>query len=200
MLLQRACNVAKTMGLHRRSDCLADMACADIDERQHLFWLLYTVDKDFSMVVGNAPYLQLYDCDCNMPPPNRTHYDQMQRVTSGRIKEKVYQLLYSASAEKGIQREAAIGELEAEVEQFSLQQDEADSEDDNSGWRGKPFLRVEMKFIYYHMRVMILRCSVDGTRRSKCQEAARQSIKLMAKIRIAKTTVGGFMVLRRYGT
>ena len=184
------------MGLHRQSENTTNINCAQADERRHLFWVLYTIDKDFSLVIGNSPNLPLYDCD--VPTPNRTFSDQTQRAQSAIMKENIYRLLYSASAKDKTQREQAVTQLENEMGDFVKKQNAVDQEEVNSGWRGKPFLKVEMEYICYHMRVMILRCSEDPTKRTRCLEAARNSIRQMKMIRIAKTTVGGHMVLRRY--
>ena len=198
MLLDRTCFLAKTMGLHQQRQTDTSTSNGDIQARRFLFWLLFTLDKDLSILLGSPPSLPLYDCDVAMP--DRVSSDQYQRIQACIIQERVYVLLYSASStmKSSEQREQAIAELNLDLDNFETFQSQADPEDPMSGWRGKPFLNLEMKFIYHQLRVMVLRCSEKAENKQRCLAESRQSMIYISKIRLAKTTIGGSMVLRRY--
>lgn len=196
MLLDRSCWLAKIMGLHQPQTAGQDKS-SDEEQRRCVFWLLFTLDKDLSFLVGAPPSLPLFDCDVPMPATVST--DQHHRLRACIVQERIYALLYSATGRKKSQheREQAVVELEADLDRFERLQSEADPEDPISGWRGKLFLRLEIQYIYHQLRVAVLRCSRDPAKRVRCLEEARLGISNVAKIRVAKATVGGHMVLRR---
>lgn len=197
MLFDRTCCLAQRIGLHRQQP-VNQSSPEFTQDREALFWLLFTVDKNFSLLLGTPVRLPLYDCD--VPMPTSLSSEQTQRVQACIIQERIYVMLYSASCSQKTpeQREQAVSELEADLDNFRRLQEQADHEEAAPAWRGKPFLELEMKFIYHQLRVMVLRCSTDSTKKQRCLDEARQSITNLSKIRRARTTIGGSMVLRRY--
>ena len=131
--------------------------------------------------------------------PSQMSSDQYQRLVSCTIEERIYGLLYSSASIRKTQqqREEAIVELDADLDKFEGLQAQADPKDSMSGWRGRPFLQLEMKFIHHQLRVMVLRCSTKPENKQRCLAEARRSIATLSNIRVAKTTIGGSMVLRR---
>lgn len=197
ILLNHACYVAMSMGLHQERSVNSNLNAVQIDERRYVFWTLFTIDKEVSMLMGFPPGLPSYDCDVLIP--NILSSDYRCRIRGTMIRDKTYTALYSAAAiqKNEVQKEEAIKSLEEELHQYLQMLDQDDPEDINSGWAGETFLRLELRFAYYFGRVMVLRQSNNPEKRKLSLEEARNCIEFMTKIRVAKTTVGGFMVLRR---
>ncbi|KAI5803346.1 fungal-specific transcription factor domain-containing protein [Peziza echinospora] len=135
MLICQACRLAQAMGLHRRIDPerTANLSSDDITNRISLFWMLYVLDKSFSLSFGRTSCFQDFDCDVELPPttdkpflngsvsncfePN--HFRAM--VEMARLQSLVYKKLYSVkgSSRKGIpgmeETEKTVWELDAKL-------------------------------------------------------------------------------------
>lgn len=75
------------------------------DQKLLIFWMLYIIDKNLSLRLGQAPFLQDYDLDLPLPhvdpsdplnPLGRTHL----WVVAASVTSLVYQQLYSPGALK----------------------------------------------------------------------------------------------------
>lgn len=115
MLTCQACRLAQAMGLHRRVDPLSHtLSPADIELRRYLFWMLYILDKSFSLSFGRTSCFQDYDCDVEVPSLNEVPSNPdmeppdimacfhpeyfVASVKLAKLQSAVYKKLYSARA------------------------------------------------------------------------------------------------------
>ncbi|KJK60711.1 fungal transcription factor regulatory middle homology region [Aspergillus parasiticus SU-1] len=101
--LSLAFNMCQTIGLHRNSTTKGD-ASTLAETKRHVFWLLYTIDKNISLNLGFTSHFQDHDIDANLFTPSDHHqyrsWDLMTLVTAefATIQGRVYDELYSISA------------------------------------------------------------------------------------------------------
>lgn len=195
--MNQACFVAKSMGLHRQKYTGGELAAEDIDARRRIFWCLFTIDKDVSLLLGTPPNLHHYDCD--VPYPIQVSYDLLRRLDASLILGKVYIMLYSASAGRAATEmiEHNIDELVRDLAHFQRAVDIGPTNDTDPMKRAWQFLVLEHKHTIHHARLMVLRRSSQRDKYEQRLSEARQCIKMITRLHVVRTTVGGFMVLRR---
>lgn len=183
------CFVAKAIGLHRQ--CVQDLTPAEIEERRRVFWAVFTLDKELSLVLGLAPCLPSYDCDVDFP--QSASPSSLFRARFSQWMEKMYASLYSAAAAKKDQPT-----IERDIKQLETELQELEACDILKKSTDNTFLHCESRYIYHLGSVMILRPSKDEERNKRCVEEAYTCIEYLTQIPKSNTTIGGFMVLRRY--
>lgn len=186
------------MGLHEERYGITDLTAEDIDDRRRVFSCLFIVDKDVSMLFGTPPNLHYHDCDVTYPL--HSTYDYRLRLDSGLIVGKVYSKLYSPAATRvSLEKlEYNVDNLLGDIDNFQRAIDNfSPKETESMHHRAWQFLRLEQKHFVHHARLMVLRRSSQPPKYARRLLEARQCIRTIAKIRAARTTVGGFMVLRR---
>ncbi|KAF7595392.1 hypothetical protein BBP40_006386 [Aspergillus hancockii] len=108
--LSLAFNMCQTIGLHRNCTTKSDSS-ALAETKRHVFWSLYTIDKNISLNLGFASHFQDHDIDTELfAPSNHEQYrswDLMTLVTVqfATIQGRVYDDLYSASAARASDQE-----------------------------------------------------------------------------------------------
>lgn len=91
------------MGYHRNSELKNDPFPV-AEEKRHVFWRLYMVDKNLSLNLGRTSHFQDHDIDCGifMPSTDSHQYpwDLMAHVIIkfSAVQGRVYDKLYSVSA------------------------------------------------------------------------------------------------------
>ncbi|RVD87319.1 uncharacterized protein DFL_001561 [Arthrobotrys flagrans] len=111
-----------TLGYHRERSLKSDPPNV-ADEKRHLFWSLYGVDKNLSLTLGRASNFQDFDIDTEYFSVSKTEgiapWDQasIAFISLGRLQGMVYDQLYSATALKKSQaeRHALISDLDAQL-------------------------------------------------------------------------------------
>lgn len=93
-MFDRACQVAKHMGLQERG-VVGDAPSSTEIERRNLLWLLYSVDKQRVFIRGSPCRLYLFECDMNLPtdPSSVTAHLHLACLL-----EEVYKQLHSPQA------------------------------------------------------------------------------------------------------
>lgn len=186
------------MGLHEERYGITDLTAKDIDDRRRVFSCLFIVDKDVSMLLGTPP--NLHNHDCHIAYPLHATYDYRLRLDSGLIVSKVYSRLYSPAATRvSLEKlEYSVDDLLGDLDNFQRAIDNVSpKETDSMHHRAWQFLRLEQKHFVHHARLMVLRRSNQPSKYARRLLEARHCIRTIGKIRAARTTVGGFMVLRR---
>ncbi|QMW30354.1 hypothetical protein G4B84_005689 [Aspergillus flavus NRRL3357] len=103
--LSLAFNMCQTVGLHRSSTTKGDPSTL-AETKRHVFWLLYTIDKNISLNLGFTSHFQDHDIDTDLFTPSDHHqyrsWDLMTLVTAefATIQGRVYDELYSISASR----------------------------------------------------------------------------------------------------
>ncbi|OAA58076.1 Transcription factor [Niveomyces insectorum RCEF 264] len=221
-LLNQACFVAKAKGLHRqRRHAQEDQepVTDDVDEQRRVFWCLFTIDKDVALLLGQPPNLHHYDCA--VPYPVHVSYEYLRRLDCSVVLGKIYLLLYSsaaAAADHGHddghghghghdydhdhgptspRREDDVDALLADLDTIQHAVENVPPRDLDRMHRSWQFLVLEHKHTLHHARLLVLRRSTDAAKYDRRLVEARRCIKTLSRLRVARTTVGGFMVLRR---
>ncbi|KAK6331906.1 hypothetical protein TWF718_002444 [Orbilia javanica] len=111
-----------TLGYHRERSLKSDPP--DVaDEKRHLFWSLYGVDKNLSLTLGRASNFQDYDIDTEYFSVSKSEgiapwdHASIAFISLGRLQGMVYDQLYSATALKKSQaeRHALISNLDEQL-------------------------------------------------------------------------------------
>ncbi|KAF5864555.1 hypothetical protein ETB97_007387 [Aspergillus alliaceus] len=103
--LSLAFNMCQTIGLHRNSTTKDDPFTL-AETKRHVFWLLYTIDKNISLNLGFTSHFQDHDIDADFFTPSEHQqyrpWDLMTLVTAefATIQGRVYDELYSISASR----------------------------------------------------------------------------------------------------
>jgi hypothetical protein len=103
--LAAAFNMCQMMGYHR-SSALNDDPVPLREAKRHVFWSLYTIDKNLSLNLGVTSHFQDHDIDVEHFTPSRNPqlrpWDLMALVIIrfSAFQGQVYDKLYSASASK----------------------------------------------------------------------------------------------------
>ncbi|KAF3129888.1 hypothetical protein TWF594_010651 [Orbilia oligospora] len=111
-----------TLGYHRERSLKSDPQNI-ADEKRHLFWSLYGVDKNLSLTLGRASNFQDFDIDTEYFTVSSVEgiapwdHASIAFVSLSRLQGMVYDQLYSATALKKSQaeRHALIGNLDAQL-------------------------------------------------------------------------------------
>ncbi|KAE8389375.1 hypothetical protein BDV23DRAFT_184453 [Aspergillus alliaceus] len=93
----QACQVSRSIGLHRRSTKERETHT----EQTNVFWSLFIVDKHAAFISGKACLLPSYDCSVALPylSSNQTLAEYFAaRIRLSYLLEQLYQVLYSADA------------------------------------------------------------------------------------------------------
>ncbi|KAL4894949.1 hypothetical protein BDV59DRAFT_174179 [Aspergillus ambiguus] len=197
-LLNLTCFVAKSIGLHEQRGVHDGLSADDMDERKRVFSCLFIVDKDVSMLLGTPPNFHHQDCDVECP--RDATYDYRLRLDSSILFGKVYNKLYSPAVARASLPtvERSIDDLLADLDNFQCAIDNGSpSEMDSMSQRAWKFLKLEQRHFVHHARLMVLRRSSLPAKYAQRLTEARQCIETIARVRAARPTVGGFMVLRR---
>jgi hypothetical protein len=102
LALGHACVIAKQMGLHREQYPGEGEPIEFFEERQLVFWVLYTLDKSLSLTLGR--HCALPTCECSTPLPNAVGVgDGATQTALARIQlacnqEQIFIKLFSAAA------------------------------------------------------------------------------------------------------
>lgn len=112
--------MCQTLGFHR-STTLKDDESSAAEAKRHVFWFLYTIDKNISLNIGFTSHFQDHDIDADLfkpsSRPSQRPWDLMALVTVefATIQGRVFDQLYSVGAINGTDEKRATA-----VQQLSL--------------------------------------------------------------------------------
>jgi hypothetical protein len=175
----------------------AESSFEKLNERRLLFWCLFTVDQDASLLLGTPPNFHLHDCDVQYP--EITTYDFKRRIDTALVTSKIYSALYSPGAYRTTtqQMETCIEELYEELDRLRSMISHVSAEDIGPMGRSWQFLMLEQIHTIHHAKLMTMRKSTKPELYEQRLTEARQCIRTLGKLHGARPSVGGFMVLRR---
>jgi hypothetical protein len=189
-LLSQAARSAQALGLHRRGKPQPGTSRRQVEERKNLFWCIYVLDKQMSLLFGRSACLPDYDCDVELPTDdgsNVFYKNTIAEIAMARIQSAIYVRLYSAQAAAQSQHdlEIAILELDREVDAWWEEHGEiTDYERKGSPFRAIDYYEhVHLKFTYYTGVTLINRMarpgmSIYASSEQKALDSARAAIKL----------------------
>jgi hypothetical protein len=182
------------MGLHRRGRHTNNDS--SLAERQNLFWSLFVIDKNLSLLTGKSARLPWYDCDVQLPQPGPSDLPQSYFVSRAKlaiIQEQVYSSLYSADAmrQTELAREQAIMRLSDKLQQWLHDHDRILSKKEFSVDE-EPIQHVGLELLILcdmHV-VMVCRQSRVAPNLTKCYHASRKVMEKLHKL-VQKTEFRG---------
>ncbi|QSS49462.1 C6 transcription factor [Histoplasma capsulatum var. duboisii H88] len=180
--LSVAFDMCQSMGYHSNSELKSDPFPVS-EEKRHIFWRLYMVDKNLSLNLGRTSHFQDHDIDCGifMPStdPHQHPWDLMTHVIIkfSAIQGRVYDKLYSVSASRSPPEEKM-----RVMEQLSTELIEVRNElleiDVSGGYYAESLQGIAAcaEFITYSVLTVIYRAQMSPNAMaisSKCLEAAK---------------------------
>lgn len=101
LFIQQACALALGMGLHHESGLFQDQQSDEACERRNLYWTLFILDKNWSLVKGKPCYLPSSETSIALPEESESVLCRdyfLARIKLAQIQEDIYIKLYSARA------------------------------------------------------------------------------------------------------
>lgn len=102
-LVSTGARLAQSLGYHREAE-VARGPADQADEKRHVFWMLYMIDKIMSLNLGRASSFPDYDIDVEIFAPNQDPkfwaWDNVliAFIELCRLQGQMYEVLYSARA------------------------------------------------------------------------------------------------------
>ncbi|KAK1145234.1 hypothetical protein N8T08_004387 [Aspergillus melleus] len=184
--LSLAFNMCQTLGFHR-SSTLKDDDSPAAEAKRHVFWSLYTIDKNISLNIGFTSHFQDHDIDADLfrpsNKPTQHPWDLMAIVTVefAAIQGRVFDQLYSVGAinETDEKRARAVQQLSLDL---IAVRDRLVAIDVSSGLYADSLhgMAACADFIAYSVMTVIYRAQSRPTDAmavsSQCYEAARLAL------------------------
>ncbi|KAI9035861.1 transcription factor domain-containing protein [Aspergillus affinis] len=184
--LSLAFNMCQTLGFHR-SSTLKDDESPAAEAKRHVFWSLYTIDKNISLNIGFSSHFQDHDIDADLfkpsNKPSQRPWDLMAIVTVefAAIQGRVFDQLYSVGAmnETDDKRARAVQQLSLDL---IAVRDRLVAIDVSSGLYADSLhgMAACADFIAYSVMTVIYRAQSRPTDAmavsSQCYEAARLAL------------------------
>ena len=207
LLLNQACFVAKSMGLHQQNTIALDHTSEESIERNHTFWALYIMDKTISLTMGQYCCLPMYDCDVVKPthdPSNPFYEHFVARVELAAIQEDSYQMLYSSQARRrgDFGQSNSISRLDQKLALgASRHEDLREDKPDNSGTISPPnpmhsFASTVLGYHFYMTRLLVHRAGKRTSDQRQCCSDSRACIRLLQRLN-ADYTAGACAIMSR---
>ncbi|KAL2359088.1 hypothetical protein RJZ56_008078 [Blastomyces dermatitidis] len=180
--LSIAFDMCQSMGYHSNSELKNDPFPV-AEEKRHVFWRLYMIDKNLSLNLGRTSHFQDHDIDCGVfipsTDPHQSPWDLMAHVIIkfSAIQGRVYDRLYSVSASQSSPEEKM-----RVMEQLSIELIEVRNEllriDVSGGYYADSLqgMAACAEFITYSVLTVIYRAQMSPNAMSissKCLEAAK---------------------------
>lgn len=187
LLFEQACQLALEAGLHLENDGTMVYTPEEIKERRGLFWTLYILDKNLSLVKGRSHYISLQGSSIPLPASNGTNSEStlelffLARIRLAMIQEQVFLKLYSANEIKRQQQSVnSITVLDSLLRHWY---------DEHKALLDKAFLNgshsalsLEILFHYQNTRILVLRCFDEISYQAACVGPCRESLMLLQNL------------------
>jgi len=190
------------MGLHRRGQHTTNDN--SLAERQNLFWSLFIIDKNLSLLTGKSARLPWYDCEVQLPEPSQSDLPQSYFVSRARlsiIQEQVYSSLYSADAlrQTELVREQAIVRLSDKLQQWLHDHARLLSKKEFLGDK-EPMqhLGLELSILCGMHLIMVCRQARTAASLNKCYQTSREVMEKLYQLAQRTELRGKEASLRRY--
>lgn len=193
-LLSQAARSAQALGLHRRGKPQQSASRVHDEERKALFWCIYILDKEMSLVFGRSASLPEFDCDVELPVDdgrNPFFKNFLAEIELARIHSSIYIRLYSAQAAMQSEHDLGVAILELDREVDGWWERWSDTVNylnkDRSFKTIDLFEHVQLKFGYYSSVTLINRIARPGMAeyaqsQRKALESARAAIKMTMEV------------------
>ena len=199
--LRQACQVAKEMALHRQRADFSGQDSAQTQERRDLFWALYVVDKNLSLISGSACSL-LYN-DCDVPYPEEDKYTLKHhfkaRIQLAQIQEQVHTALYAPSSLRWSDpsRRGEIHQLTQSLQRWSETYEPMINPYCSISPETRVLLDDELAFGFFNTQALVMRQVRTPVAQRQCLDKSTKSIKILAQMFFSRRSDPGTHVPRR---
>ena len=208
LLLQQACFVAKSIGLHQHNGLSADRSPAEKSQRIRVFWTLYIIDKSITSMIGQSCYMPMFDCNVGLPEKvdlaDPCLKRLLPRIELALIQEDAYRSLHSSQPDQtGTERRSSIFQLSKKLTDWALKYCDLFDEGPING-TSSPSAFTDLQAntaLTYHFhitRLMVHRPSKDPTDKNQCREDAVACILLLQRLSEGSNFENGSVLLRQY--
>lgn len=199
-IFDRACQIAKQMGLHVRPRTGKTPSAKDI-ERQNIVWLLYLVDKQRIFIRGSSCRFYIFDCNMELPAPSSSafgHKAAPAYLELACLLEEIYKQLYSPRTNRlpTYNRKERLRQLEKHLLAWSGQyRPELEAKERAS--REKALL-LQLRYAWHVTRLLIASQDSESNSQSRL-EIARSALQVVQTLCGGPYIFdGGLLVLERY--
>ncbi|OKL56139.1 hypothetical protein UA08_08746 [Talaromyces atroroseus] len=187
VLLEQACRLALDAGIHHENNGTFIYSPAEIKERRGLFWTLFVLDKNWSLIKGRNPFIPLQTCSIPFLTPDTTNEADnvlekyfLVRIRLAMIQEQIYLDLYSSQGKRRQHTLDTITVLDNLLQQWYK---EHTALLDVSLLNGpQSALALEILFHYQNSRILVLSCVDEWSCRAACVNLSRESIMILQNL------------------
>jgi Fungal specific transcription factor domain len=187
VLLDQACQLALDAGLHHENSGTFIYSPAEIKERRGLFWTLFVLDKNWSLIKGRNPYIPLKTCSIPFPAPDTTNEADnvlekyfLVRIRLAMIQEQIFLDLYSSQGKRRQHTLESITVLDNLLQQWYK---EHTALLDVSLLNGpQSALALEILFHYQNSRILVLSCIDEWSCQAACVNLSRECIMILQNL------------------
>ena len=195
LLLNQACFVAKSMGLHHQHTIALDQTSDESMEHNHTFWALYIMDKTISLTMGQSCCLPLYDSDVVKPihdPSNPFYEHFVARVELAAMQEDSYQMLYSSQARRrgDFGQSNSISRLDHKLALGASRHGDLREDVPNNSGTNSPshsmhsFASTVLGYHFYMTRLLVHRAVKRTSDQRQCCSDSRACIRLLQRLNV----------------
>jgi Fungal specific transcription factor domain len=203
MLVNLACHVAKSLGLHQLDHEYSDsLSLEHLEERRKVFWSLYILDKSLSWNAGRSPCLPICDVDVALP----LNFNDLAlkdyfiaKIRLAQIDEKIYATQYTTQALKAMDIDVSAATNNANALRQWLTDFETLLQDNESNSPFPTCFKLELK-IQYHILCFLAERPCIGRPGSSSEviAEARSCIQCMLQLWAQTASLSSYAALPRY--
>ncbi|PVH92502.1 hypothetical protein DM02DRAFT_699514 [Periconia macrospinosa] len=185
LALNRACTLAKQTGLHR-DQFLGEEPVEAFEERQLVFWTLYTIDKSLSLTLQRNCALPTSECNTPLPSvlgpmglAEASIPGVLARIQLGAIQEQIFSGLFSATAvrQNGAERQ---GHVQVLLDQLEVWKKGNDISTDKEHISGALTNDEKHGFLYaYHSHFIVIQSQSPLPQRADTLDHARKAVEYL---------------------
>ncbi|KAI9734279.1 MAG: hypothetical protein M1834_002383 [Cirrosporium novae-zelandiae] len=192
----RACQVAKSMGL-QEAYISTTASTQEKTERRNLFWALFAMDKQRSLIGGIPCQLYLFESDIRLCPSVAAQDPEHIRasVSMACVMEEVYHDLYSSRAIKktGPQQQENIRRLSGKMDAWWSTYHTILEGSRISG--AYMIVSLQLRYIFHVVNVLVHRCGAYSSCNQRSLADARAAIRIIQLLRGSYFNAGGIQAL-----
>ena len=200
-VFDRACQLAKSMGLHERYPPIEGLSVAEI-ERKDLIWALFVVDKQRVFIKGSSCHMYMFDCNIQIPTtkPNTLNHEYLGAYLKiVCLMEEIYIHLYSPKAQrqKTETRQDGLASLSHQLDAWWLQ-NEAILTASVKTCGSRTLLTLQLRYIFNITHILIHHVSNEEASVLSRLEKARAALEIVIVLcNGAYLFSGGLLALKR---
>ncbi|OCL12672.1 hypothetical protein AOQ84DRAFT_311826 [Glonium stellatum] len=200
IIFSQACEIAKIIGLHQQAHQTSRGDATDT-QRRNVFWALFIIDKQQSLISGKNCHLHNFDCD--VPLPDAIPEAPLNNIFIGSIKlaciqEDIYRSLYSAESKRisSTQLQNRVDNLMRRLRHWSSENGQLLQ---NNNRRSELIFcfALEQQYAFRVFHILIQRRSTGGDSRLQRVRSSREALGIVKSLCEVRNTAVGHLILER---